>query len=190
MTHRDLFDIVAPVYDLIFRPPRADTIREFLALPTRGRLLDVGGGTGRHAWQWINAADLVVVADASRPMVSQTRRKPGLRGVSCLAERLPFPHAQFERVVMVDAFHHLIDQAASLEELWRVVAPGGRLVIEEPDIHRRIVRWVARAERMAGMRSHFVPVERIASSLAELGGEVELYRGGHAAWVVAAKPTA
>lgn len=188
MTKRDGFDLLAPIYDLVFRRPVNSPLRETLRLPTTGTLLDVGGGTGRHAQAWVGLVDRVLVADASRPMLRRARAKPGLDTVACLAERLPLAKSCVARVVMVDAFHHLIDQRASLAELWRVLMPGGRIVIEEPDIRRGAVRWVARFERWAGMRSHFLPAEAIAALLIEHGAVVRVQRLGHNAWVIADKP--
>ncbi len=187
---RDGFDLLAPIYDLIFRRPPASPLSELLRLPTSGTLLDAGGGTGRHAQAWIGQVDRVVVADASRPMLRRARSKTGLHPIACLAERLPLAGGCVARVVMVDAFHHLIDQQASLAEMWRVLMPSGRIVIEEPDIHRGPIRWVARFERWAGMRSHFVPAETIAQRLAELGAAVHIQRQGHNAWVIGDKPGA
>jgi len=40
----------------------------------------------------------------------------------------------FDRVLMVDALHHVVNQAETICELYRVLKPGGRLVIEEPDL--------------------------------------------------------
>lgn len=89
---------------------------------------------------------------------------------------------------MADAYHHLADQDASLGQLWRVLAPGGRLVIQEPDFARFYVRLVALAEKLLRMRSHFVPAEQIAAKLMALGAKVRTLKKANVAWVVADKP--
>ena len=42
-----LFDILAPVYDKVFKEPSQEELIQLLDLPTDGWMLDAGGGTGR-----------------------------------------------------------------------------------------------------------------------------------------------
>ncbi len=187
MPRLDHFDLLAPLYDRLISPPDAALFASLVGLPTSGLLLDAGGGTGRVAQQIKHMARAVVVADASRAMLAQAGDKAGLLPVACEVEALPLPGGAFARVIMVDAFHHLRDQTGSLHELWRVVAPGGRLVIEEPDIRRTAVKLVALAEKLLLMRSHFQPAERLAEGLQRLGAQVRIHREGHTAWVIGEK---
>jgi ubiquinone/menaquinone biosynthesis C-methylase UbiE len=78
-------------------------------------------------------------------------------------EHLPFPSGSFDRILMVDAFHHVLDQGRTIDELWRVLQPGGRILIIEPDIHQFIVRLIALGEKILLMRSHFLSHEKITS---------------------------
>jgi len=183
----DHFDLLAPFYDRVIRGPGDTPLLELLAPPAPGWLLDAGGGTGRVAAALAGHFERIVIADGSRPMLGQALAKGCCAAVVGYTERLPFDDGNFARVIMVDAYHHLSDQQASLRELWRVLAPGGRLVIEEPDIRLFAVKLVALAEKLALMRSHFMRAEAIAAGLEALGASTQLVRREHNAWVVGIK---
>jgi demethylmenaquinone methyltransferase/2-methoxy-6-polyprenyl-1,4-benzoquinol methylase len=184
---RSHFDLLAPFYDRVIRPPDLTHLARLAGLPCAGCLLDAGGGTGRIAGGLADRVARAVVADESIAMLSQARRKMGLRLVAGRTEHLPFRGESFARVVIVDALHHVKDSSRSLAELWRMVEPGGRLIIEEPDILRPAVRLVAFLERLAGMRSRFLRGEEIAVLLAAHGAQARLHRVDHTVWVVAEK---
>jgi demethylmenaquinone methyltransferase/2-methoxy-6-polyprenyl-1,4-benzoquinol methylase len=65
---------------------------------------------------------------------------------------------------------------------------GGALVIEEPDIRRWPVKFLALAEKLALMRSHFYSPTAIAASLQALGAETRIVTEGANAWIIASKP--
>ncbi len=159
----DHFDFLAKVYDRLIPPPDPQDLLRLLRLPIEGRLLDVGGGTGRVAATLRSRAGSVIVSDLSPKMLQQARRKADLLAVQSHAERLPFPDNSFHRVLVVDALHHFCDQRAAIQDLVRILAPGGRLVIEEPDYTRLAVKLVAVAEKLALMRSRFHTPEAIAT---------------------------
>jgi len=188
MSGFDHFDLLAPLYDRLIRPPANSRLQEVAGLPIQGRLLDLGGGTGRITSRLHGMAGMLLVADTSRKMLKEAQQKGGLLAVACEAEQLPFRKESFERILIVDAFHHLADQRASLEECLRVLAPAGWLVIEEPDIDRFAVKLIALAERLALFRSRFWRAEAIASKLQGLGMQVQITRENQAAWVVAERP--
>jgi len=184
------FDLLAPLYDRLIRRPNVSPLARALNLPAAGLLLDAGGGTGRVSRllaPWVSG---VVVCDASRPMLAQARPS-GLSLVQGHAEGLPFADGAFARVLVVDALHHFRRQREALVEFVRVLAPGGRLLVSEPDIARMGVRLIALAERMALMDSHFLPPVEIAAVLAAQGiGAPRIARDGrYSAWVIADKAT-
>ncbi len=97
-THVPHFDFLAPFYDRVIAPPDAAPLRRRLRLPTAGRLLDVGGGTGRVAALLRPLVEQVVVFDLSASMLRHVRAKCDCRPLQGCAEQLPFSKASFERV--------------------------------------------------------------------------------------------
>lgn len=181
----DHFSILAPIYDRAIPFTRGDATRDILRLPIDGFLLDAAGGTGRVAGELSKYVKKVFVADFSRGMLIQSAEK-GLAGIETPAEMLPFGTETFERIIMVDALHHVEDQAKTVLELWRVLKKGGLLVIEEPNIHKWQVKILAVLEKLALMRSHFLSPEHIARLL-PLGVQIEFVYEGFNAWVVVKK---
>ena len=184
----DHFDLLAPIYDRLIAPPSEDYLSQFAALPVEGPVLDVGGGTGRIAAGLQDKTSSMVLLDRSRKMLLEAGNKVEFLRIAGSSDQLPFISESFERVLVVDAYHHFSDQEACMQELWRVVMPGGRLVIEEPDIQHFAVKLVALAEKLTLFTSHFVRPDKIGSALEMLGASIEIHRRDHNAWIVAEKP--
>lgn len=183
----DHFGFFAPFYDRVFKPGERKLLFDLIGLPVAGALLDAGGGTGRISQFLRDQADRVVVADVSFEMLSQAHVKGGLLTTCTHTEKLPFPEGAFDRVIMVDALHHVCDHAETAQELWRVLKPGGRVVIEEPDVRTFGVKLLAVAEKVFGMRSHFLAPPAIGA-LFNSQAATRIVREGIISWVVVDKP--
>lgn len=183
----DHFGFLAPVYENFIKPKSPDILAGYLDLPIKGSLLDVGGGTGRVSGFFKDQADEVIIADLSEKMLLQSFGKGRLQPVCSHAEKLPFPDEYFERVIMVDALHHVCSQKEATQELWRVLKPGGKIVIEEPDINNWGVKLVALGEKIALMRSLFLSPAEIAALYRSLTDNRQIFREGHIAWIVIQK---
>ena len=170
----DHFDLLAPIYDLVIPPPDPARLRGLLRLPTKGRMLEAGGGTGRVSSDLVPFVDMLVINDLSAPMLQEAQQKGALHPVQSYVERLPFPDGSFDRVFAVDALHHFNDHYAAVGELLRVLGEGGRLVIEEPDIRRFSVKIVALLEKLALMNSHFLSQEKIRALIASHGHDAQI----------------
>jgi len=83
--------------------------------------------------------------------------------------------------------HHVYDQAQTLQELWRVLQPGGLLIIEEPDIRSFGVKLIALGEKLALMRSHFLAPQRIAAFFTAPDARVHIHTEQATAWIVVQK---
>jgi demethylmenaquinone methyltransferase/2-methoxy-6-polyprenyl-1,4-benzoquinol methylase len=184
----DHFDILAPLYDRLMGAPDAERLALHLRPTSRGCLLDLGGGTGRVSNRLRGRFDRAVVCDPSGRMLAKARRK-GLDGIRGRAEALPFSDAAFDRVLVVDALHHFADPPSAMGEIARVLRPGGRVVIEEFDADRAVVRMAALAEKMAWMKSRFFRPRDIRRIMQMCGLEADIAdRHRFSVWVVGDKP--
>jgi ubiquinone/menaquinone biosynthesis C-methylase UbiE len=182
----DHFDCIAPVFSRVSYSSVEEMIKH-AALPTPGRVLDAGGGTGRVANAIREHAGEVIIADPSFGMLRQADRT--WLGLACAnSESLPFPDEIFERVIMVDALHHVIDQRETTREMYRVLKPGGRIVIEEPDIRKFGVKLIAVAEKLLLMRSHFLSPGKIVELFSFDSSKASIHATEGNAWVVIEKP--
>jgi ubiquinone/menaquinone biosynthesis C-methylase UbiE len=156
----DHFGLIASFYDLVIRYRENELLLSYVDLPSDGYLLDVGGGTGRIAITLLGKAKHIIVADLSLGMLAQAASK-SLDTACCCSEVLPFPADTFERIIMVDALHHVLDQQKTIDEMWRVLTPGGRIVIQEPGIQYWGVKFLAFFEKLLLMRSRILSAEKI-----------------------------
>lgn len=183
------FKLLAPFYERFIKPKEPEKILAQLGLPQpEGAVLDAGGGTGRVARYFVGKAARVVVADQTFEMLQEVGKKDGLTAVCALTEEMPFPDGYFCCIVMVDALHHVADQVATIKELWRVLKPGGRIIIEEPDIRNFRVKLLALAEKLALMRSHFLSPGQIFSLIEDPNAVKRIEVDGWTAWMIVEKP--
>jgi demethylmenaquinone methyltransferase/2-methoxy-6-polyprenyl-1,4-benzoquinol methylase len=184
----DHFGLIAPFYERFIRTGEDGKLGELLNLPVNGWLLDVGGGTGRIANRLVGLAGAVIVADVSLGMLNQAQQKTSLIPVCSASEALAFPDDCFERILIVDAFHHVSSQHETAHELWRVLKPGGRLVIQEPDIRTLAVKFIALAEKLLFMRSHFLSPAQITGLFMGLHAVTDHTADKGTAWIIVDKP--
>jgi ubiquinone/menaquinone biosynthesis C-methylase UbiE len=183
------FDFISPLYDRVISPPDPALLRGRLRLPIQGRALEVGGGTGRVAAGLRPLVGQFVISDLSEPMLREAHAKCDCGRLQSYAERLPFAEASFERVLVVDALHHFRDQRAAVGEMWRVLKPGGRLVIEEMDVTRLGVKLIALAEKLALMGSRFHTPGELCAMVSSFGAAPQVETDGKSTvWVIADKP--
>jgi ubiquinone/menaquinone biosynthesis C-methylase UbiE len=183
----DHFSLVAPFYEFFIRPKNPEKIYSLAHLPSDGIILDAGGGTGRVAQYLRGKAAQIVVADESLKMLHEAKKKDGLQPIQTYTENLPFKNGTFDCIIMVDALHHVADQRKTINELWRILKPGGRLIIEEPDIHSLGVKLIALAEKLALMRSHFLSPQQIISLFKEKPAITRLELEDALAWIIVEK---
>lgn len=131
------YDRWTPIYDIVFGPVfrqgRNDAIRAANAIG--GRILEVGVGTGISLPGYDRGTRLYGI-DISERILGKARervRRHALRNVEAIAvmdaEALTFPDASFDVAVAQYVITAVPDPERALDELARVVRPGGEIVI-------------------------------------------------------------
>src|SRR4051794_14118299 len=144
-----------------------------LGLRPGERVLDLGGGAGRHAFEmYKRGADVIAFDQDADELAAVNDWFAALRAEGSVpagaaadvkqgdALNLPFPDGEFDRVVAAEVLEHIPDDDAAVAELVRVLRPGGTVAVTVP-------RWLP--ERICWALSNaYHEVE---------GGHVRIYRG-------------
>jgi ubiquinone/menaquinone biosynthesis C-methylase UbiE len=135
--------------------------RRQLLAGARGRVLEIGAGTGANLPFYGAGVETLTLADPEPPMVRRLERRlrentrpAGI--VVAPAERLPFDDASFDTIVSTLVLCSVPDQRVALAELRRVLRPGGRLLFLE---HVRsadpsLAAWQDRLDWLSQLLAH------------------------------------
>ena len=106
---------------------------EFATTHHNNQVLDVSTGTGFTAQALLSTGAQVVAADISRGMLLHTlaESSSNLNGALSDTHRLAFADDVFDAVSCRHAFHHYADGPTAMQEMARVVRPGGRVVVAD-----------------------------------------------------------
>jgi ubiquinone/menaquinone biosynthesis C-methylase UbiE len=131
--------IFAAAYDRMTAGPEKAGLRahrQELLASARGRVLEIGGGTGANLPFYGEGVTALTVTEPEEPMARRLARR--LREhtlpaelVHASAEELPFADGSFDVAVSTLVLCTVTDQARALGELRRVLGPNGRLLFIE-----------------------------------------------------------
>jgi ubiquinone/menaquinone biosynthesis C-methylase UbiE len=114
----------------------------------RGRVLELGAGTGLNLPHYPDNLEELVLTEPSPPMVAKLERRAKRSGTAASvmvadAERLPFGDDRFDTVVSTLVLCTVDEPRQAIDEIARVLRPGGKLLFLEhvrADT-RRLARW-------------------------------------------------
>ena len=97
-------------------------------------ILDVGAGLGSIASFAASYSDEVFALEPNEKRADFIKSKyPEVKAFSGLAGQIPFPPSYFDKLYVIMAFHHFLDQGDVLEEFRRVTKKEGSILIHEID---------------------------------------------------------
>jgi len=128
----------APLYLATYRR-RMKVVRRHFAGP--GRVLDVGCAAGYFLSVMKDAGWQVTglePSDAIRPQAEERLGKENVRGG--LLGQLELPAGAFDLVTMWDVLEHIPDVVGAVREVRRLLAPGGKFLVETQDVNSLAAR--------------------------------------------------
>ncbi len=150
---------------------------DLLGLQPGERMLDLGCGFGRHAFEALRRGATVVAFDYSLDELREVNAlfgamneageaPPGVDGSSVRgdAHRLPFPDNSFDRIIASEVLEHLPGDDIAIRELARVLKPGGTLAVTVP-------AWLSETVCWKLSESYHAPIAE--------GGHLRIYTEGH-----------
>lgn len=161
--------------------------------------LDIGCGPGRLVrvlGQRVGERGSVTGVDPSAEAIEHnSRRDPSHRYLRSTAQQLMLPDAAFDVVTCTFVMHHIPERhrEEALAEMWRVLRPGGRLLLADAHPSDRVQAVFAlsdRVRRKEGRTFDATDVRRYSDTLDEIGfgGTAFAVTGYNTACLLAVKP--
>jgi SAM-dependent methyltransferase len=128
--------------------------RRALLAGAHGRVLEIGAGTGGNLAAYPAGLDALVLTEPEPGMRARLQRRVergggGAAVVDAPAEALPFADGEFDTVVCTLVLCTVADAQAAVQEIRRVLRPGGRLLFVE-HVRADDRRLARRQDRLAG----------------------------------------
>lgn len=157
----------------------ADRIAIRRLLPEKmDNFIDVAGGYGRLAKEYLDRAKNITIFDYSETELKDAKKEFGDRITTKQGDiyDMPFKDNTFDGLLMVRATHHFKDMDKVLKELYRIMKPGGTAVIEVANKHT-----LPKMFRYWFKKSDINPFDKNPSSLQNLNKEG--FFNYHPAWI-------
>ena len=116
-----------------------------------GKFVDIAGGYGRLAKEYISRAQSATIFDYSKTELKQAKEEFGDKIHTKAGDiySLPFKDNEFDTLMMVRATHHFKDMKKVTSELHRILKPGGVAVIEVANkrtLPKMLRYWTGRSD--------------------------------------------
>lgn len=157
-----------------------DSRREMAdCFPERGKLLEIGFSLGYGLAAWSKEGWDCTGVEPWQGGVRHAGQVLGLQHVhASTLQEMNFPDDTFDVVVMLHVIEHLDDPVAELKEIFRVLRPNGRAIIETPRYDTLAFRLLGRRERSISCDGHiyFFTRKTLEAAGEKAGFQVERFR--------------
>ncbi len=127
----------------IFRAWRSR--RKYIPVQGEGRLLDFGCGSGSFLLRMKRQGWKVLGLDSSEDLVQYLRDELNLPALAGSLPHPELPEESFDVITMWHALEHVHEPLEVLRAAYRLLAPGGRLIVASPNIDCLPFRWFGQA---------------------------------------------
>ena len=167
-------------------------------LPSEPRVLDVGCGEGRHIFGCLNEFQNIFCIGIDQDIPSLSKCKEGLEFFKELDSKatvfmqgsvykLPFENNSFDLVICSEVLEHLEDYHAAIDEIYRVLKPGGKFLPSVPSFWPEKICWSLSTgyQNMPGGHVRIFKKNQVISEITDHGFNYERserFHGLHSAY--------
>jgi ubiquinone/menaquinone biosynthesis C-methylase UbiE len=169
--------ILPPLLDLAMRQRQLEKYRRETVSRARGRVLEIGVGSGLNLPLYGGDVEAIIGLDPSERLLAMARQRAA--GAAAPVDLIlgsatdtPLANASVDTVVMTWTLCSISDPLAALREMRRVLMPGGALLFVEHGLSPEpaVERWQHRLTPMWGHISGGCHLDRKADDLIRVAG--------------------
>jgi len=124
----------------VLKQKKLQEITSYLGTPRNLICLDIGGDNGVISYLLRQRGGKWKSADLDEPSVLAIKELVQSEVYQIDGRQTPFRNDEFDRIVIVDFLEHIPDDTGFIKELYRIMKPGGILIINVPHIKNSLLR--------------------------------------------------
>ncbi len=122
--------------------------------PQKGHVVEVGSGLGFLLRRFVDDGWTATGVDPWVELPSFTKRYHGIESKPLTLEQAKLPDESADVVILLHVIEHVPDPVETMREIYRVLKPGGHMVLETPRYDTFMFRMMGKRERSLRMSGH------------------------------------